>query len=106
MWFLKIFMRFIISLLFAARIYSFVVGNPAQPDLTLASLIRTDETSWALRIAYVDDYIYALHVQDEFDFGPSNEKPPLVRFSTDAAWSQKTTSTLKPSATSCSTVGV
>ncbi len=64
---------------------AFVIGNPAQPELTQSSLIRTEPSNWALRAAYVDDFIYALHVKNEFDFGPTNEKPPLVQFSTDAA---------------------
>jgi hypothetical protein len=49
------------------------------------SLVKNPIESWSFRIAYLDDYVYSQHVQNEFDFGPANEKPPLVTFATDAA---------------------
>lgn len=69
----------------ASMLHSFVIGNPAQPALCSASLIYDYSQNISFRAAYLDDYVYSQHVKNEFDFGPSNEKPPLVRFSTDAA---------------------
>ncbi len=69
----------------ASHLDAFVIGNPAQPALLTTSVIHTISEDWSFRVAYLDDYVYNQHVKNEFDFGPSNEKPPLVRFSTDAA---------------------
>ena len=72
-------------ILAAGPCFAFLIGNPAQPDLTLSSVVRDDSENCALRVAYLDDYIYSMHVKNEYNFGPSNEKPPVVQLSTDAA---------------------
>jgi hypothetical protein len=77
--------RFFATLFFALPLHAFMIGNPAQPTLLDASVVYNFSHNISFRAAYLDDYVYNQHVKNEFEFGPSNEKPPLLRFSTEAA---------------------
>jgi hypothetical protein len=74
-----------VFLFLSGKLYSFAIGNPAQPALLTDGVIHGPTKTWAFRVAYFDDYVYAQHVKNEFNFGSVGDKPPVVTLSTDAA---------------------
>jgi hypothetical protein len=67
-----------------SSIAAFVSGNPSQPSLTCQSIFKEHNDKFAIRLAFLDDYVYAQHLRGEFDVPGSLEKPPVVKMSTEA----------------------
>lgn len=75
---------FVVFLLLAVRsAFCFVSGNPALPSLICESLARAPNEKFAIRAAFLDDYIYAQHFCASTQ-EPFLEKPPVARMSTEA----------------------
>lgn len=69
----------------SAPVCAFVSGNPAQPSLTCKGIIPLKSKILSIRIAYVDDYVYAQHFRGAYDIASTVEKPPVTKMSTEAA---------------------
>ena len=72
-------------LLTAVQCWSFVCGNPAQPGLMTKGLVPFKTEVWALRVAFLDDYMYSQHIHGEFEVGTTEEKPPVASLSSETA---------------------
>jgi hypothetical protein len=69
----------------AAESWSFVCGNPAQPDLLSKGVVPFKNKVWSLRVAFLDDYVYSHHFNGEFEVGPVEEKPPVLSLASETA---------------------
>src|SRR3989344_4909615 len=43
-----------------------LVGNPGQPGLQNAGIIRESPSEWSFRLSYFGDYVYSESFHDEF----------------------------------------
>lgn len=64
---------------------AFVIGNPGQPSFATKSTLLPTSKKVSFRVAYLDDYVYAQHFSGEFSIASLNEKPAVVKMSTNAA---------------------
>lgn len=77
-------LRFLIFFFATAPLFSFVIGNPAQPSLNPVGLVTAEGRSFSFRAAYLDDYVYTQHFIGQFS--PNlDQKPPVAQCSTNAA---------------------
>ncbi len=67
----------------ANSVTAFVSGNPAQPSLICQGMVGERNEKFSIRMAFLDDYIYAQHFVECDDEG-TNEKPPVAKMSTEA----------------------
>lgn len=79
------FLSFTIFLLMAIRGWTFVSGNPAQPDLMPKGVVPFKNKVWALRVAFLDDYVYSQHFEGNLEVASVEEKPPSVSIASEIA---------------------
>jgi len=74
-----------ICLLSIGQMWAFVAGNPAQPGLLSKGIVPFKNQVWALRAAFLDDYVYSQHFCGEFEVDTEQEKPPVFRLASEIA---------------------
>jgi hypothetical protein len=74
-----------ICLLSAAQTWPFVCGNPAQPGLVSKGVVPFRNQIWALRVAFLDDYVYSQHFKGEFEKANLEDKPPVFSLASETA---------------------
>jgi hypothetical protein len=78
-------MRSLFLFLLVTQGWAFVCGNPGQPRLMETGIVHSKNRVWALRVAFLDDYVYSQHFNGEFEVSSVEEKPPVTMISSEIA---------------------